>query len=56
MEQVSFLDAFLPAGFGRNERLERINGLLDWQPISALVSQVRPGETGRPPYDPLSMF
>jgi IS5 family transposase len=56
MSQSSFLDAFLPAGFGRNERLERISALLDWQRIGVLVSQARPGETGRPPYDPLTMF
>lgn len=56
MEQQSFVDAFLPTGFGRNERLERISGLIDWSRIGALVSMVRPGETGRPPYDPLSMF
>ena len=56
MSQQSFLDAFLPAGFGRNERLERISGLIDWSRIEALVSAVRPGETGRPPYSPLSMF
>ena len=56
MDQRSFLDAFLPAGFGRNEQLERILRLIDWERIEALVSSVRPGETGRPPYDPLSMF
>lgn len=56
MSQQSFLDAFLPAGFGRNERLERIAGLIDWSRIEALVLAVRPGETGRPPYSPLSMF
>jgi IS5 family transposase len=56
MNQASFIDAFLPAGFGRNERLERISGLIDWGPIAGLVAQVRPGETGRPPYEPLSMF
>lgn len=56
MSQQSFVDAFLPAGIGRNERLERIAGLLDWEPIAALVAGVRPGETGRPPYAPLSMF
>src|SRR6188472_3307381 len=27
MDQVSFVDALLPAGFGRNARLERIAGL-----------------------------
>lgn len=54
-DQSSFLDAFLPAGFGRNARLERISGLLDWSRIEAVVSGVRPGETGRPPYRPLAM-
>lgn len=56
MDQQSFLDAFLPAGFGRNARLERISGVLDWTRIERLVVAVRPGETGRPPYNPLSMF
>ena len=55
MSQQSFVDAFLPAGFGRNARLERIAGLIDWSRIEALVQPVRAGETGRPPYDPLSM-
>lgn len=54
-EQKSFVEAFLPAGFGRNERLERISGLLDWSRIEAVVKPVRPGETGRPPYRPLVM-
>ena len=56
MEQTSFVDALLPAGFGRNARLEKISSLIDWDRIEALVSQVRPGESGRPPYAPLSMF
>ncbi len=56
MGQDSFIDALLPAGFGRNQRLEKIAGLIDWRPIERLVGQVRSGETGRPPYGPLSMF
>ena len=56
MSQDSFIDAFLPAGFGRNERLEKIAWLIDWRPIARLVRQVRRGEAGRPPYEPLSMF
>lgn len=56
MQQSSFLDALLPAGFGRNERLERIACLIDWDRLRALVVPVHPGETGRPPYDPLAMF
>lgn len=54
-DQSSFVDAFLPAGFGRNARLERISGLLDWSRIEALVKTVRAGETGRPPYRALVM-
>jgi IS5 family transposase len=56
MDQASFIDALLPPGFGRNERLERISGLIDWSAIGRLVATVRPGEAGRPPYEPLSMF
>lgn len=55
-EQSSFVDAFLPVGFGRNARLERIAGLLDWSRIEALVKTVRTAETGRPPYRPLVML
>jgi IS5 family transposase len=55
-DQASFVDAFLPAGFGRNARLERIAGLLDWSRMEAVVGGVRCGETGRPPYRPLVML
>jgi len=53
--QGGFAEAFLPAGFGRNARLERISGLIDWAPVEALVKRVRPGQTGRPPYRALAM-
>ena len=56
MAQDSFIEALLPAGFGRNERLERISGLIDWERLAVLVRKVRTGETGRPPYKPLPMF
>lgn len=55
MDQRGFAVAFLPAGFGRNARLERISALIDWAPIEALVRRVRPGTTGRPPYRSLAM-
>ena len=54
-DQTSFLDALLGPGLGRNAKLERIAGLLNWAPIGALAAQVRPGSTGRPPYAPLAM-
>ncbi|SFP57251.1 transposase, IS4 family [Sphingomonas rubra] len=56
MDQRRFVEAFLPTGFGRNARLERIAALIDWAPLEALVRQVRPGETGRPPYRALAML
>ena len=49
MQQASFVEALLPAGFGRNERLERITGLIDWVPLERLVAPLRSGEMGRPP-------
>lgn len=55
MDQRGFAEAFLPAGFGRNARLERIAGLIDWAPIEVLVRRVRRGTTGRPPYRALAM-
>jgi transposase, IS5 family len=56
MSQSSFIDALLPAKLGRNQRLERIAGLIDWAAIEALVGAVRSGDTGRPPYSALAMF
>ena len=56
MSQTSFVDAFLPKGFGRNARLEKIAVLLDWRPLEVLVLRVRSGEHGRPPYAALAMF
>lgn len=54
-DQKSFVEALLPAGFGRNARLERIAALLDWSRIEAIVSKVRAAPTGRPPYPALVM-
>ncbi len=56
MSQASFLDALLPPGFGRNEKLERISGLIDWAPLARLVGEIRCGANGRPPYDALAML
>lgn len=56
MGQASFIEALLPVGFGRNRRLERIAGLLDWERIEVVLRKVRPGVQGRPPYEALAMF
>lgn len=62
MEQRGFAEAFLPPGFGRNARLERIAALIDWSPViagssdvastsisppSPTISAAPPGETRR---------
>jgi IS5 family transposase len=53
--QGSFAEAFLGPGIGRNRRLERIAGLIDWSEVEGLARQVRDGRMGRPPHDPLAM-
>lgn len=54
-DQLGLVEALLPAGFGRNARLERISTLLDWSRVEAVVRRVRPGRTGRPPWPALVM-
>jgi transposase, IS5 family len=56
MIQTSMIDALLPAGFGRNERLERIAVLIDWRRVEQLLGVLHAGPTGRPPYAPLAML
>jgi transposase, IS5 family len=53
--QGSFAEAFLGPGIGRNRRLERIAGLIEWSEVESLARQVRAGRIGRPPHDPLAM-
>jgi IS5 family transposase len=54
--QFSLVDALVSRRLGSNEKLERISSLIDWQALAPLARQVRPGETGRPPYDALAML
>jgi IS5 family transposase len=52
--QLSLADA-LAAGAGANPRLERIDGLLDWTRLAAVVAPIYAAPTGRPSYPPLLM-
>ena len=54
--QLSLADSLVDARLGSNAKLERIDGLIDWSRLEGLVSGLRPGETGRPPYPALSML
>jgi IS5 family transposase len=55
--QFSFVDALLPAGIGRNERLDRLSGLVKWYRFEKILTRLRhDGGAGRPAYSPLLMF
>lgn len=46
----------LPAGLGRNARLERIAALFDWAALEPALGQIYAARTGRPSYPPLILF
>lgn len=55
--QFSFVDALLPQGIGRNERLDRLSGLVKWYRFEKILARLRhEGGAGRPAYTPLLMF
>jgi IS5 family transposase len=53
--QLSLAEALVDRRLGSNPALERIDALIDWSRLEALLSDVRSGETGRPPYPALAM-
>jgi transposase, IS5 family len=55
MHQASLIEALIDPRLGSNERLSRIDALIDWSPIEAIVHKLRDGSQGRPPYDALLM-
>jgi IS5 family transposase len=56
MKQLGFGDGFANPRLGSNKKLEEIDRLIDWSVLAALAKRVRPGRTGRPPYEALSML
>ena len=54
--QLSFVEALMPAGWGRNERLDRLVELVKWYRFEKLLSGLRDEGPGRPGYLPLAMF
>jgi transposase, IS5 family len=55
--QFSFVDALLPQGIGRNDRLDRLSGLVKWYRFEKILARLRDeGGAGRPSYSPLLMF
>src|SRR3954466_13571283 len=55
-KQLSFADALSDPRLGANRRLEAIGAAIDWAPLAVLSARLRPGRTGRPPYEPLVML
>jgi IS5 family transposase len=51
-----FADALADPRLGSNETLDRIAALVDWGALEPLAREVRPGGSGRPPYDPSAML
>src|SRR3954454_20871230 len=55
MHQARLIDALIDTRLGSNERLSRIDALIDWSPIEAIVRKLRDRAQGRPPYRALMM-
>jgi transposase, IS5 family len=53
--QLGFLDTLVGEGLGRNQRLDRIDALIDWERIEALVCSLHAAGEGRKAYPPLAM-
>ena len=51
----SFLEAFLPEGIGRNESLDRIGDVVDWERLGGLIGGIYSAGEGRPSYPPMMM-
>jgi transposase, IS5 family len=55
--QFSFVDALMPAGVGRNDRLDKLDGLVKWYRFEKVLGRIRDeGSAGRPAYGGLLMF
>jgi len=54
--QLTLAESVLAQNEGRNERLRRIEGWMDWSRIERLVKHLHVGERGRPAYRPLTMI
>jgi IS5 family transposase len=55
--QFSFVDALMPAGAGRNDRLDKLDGLIKWYRFEKVLARMREeGSAGRPAYGSLLMF
>ena len=54
--QMSLAEALLDPRMGVRGRLAKLSEVIDWGSLEPLAKCVRPGETGRPPFDSLAML
>ena len=54
--QLSFVDALMPSGVGRNERLDRLSGVVRWYRFEKLMGRLRDDGPGRAGYPVLVLF
>jgi len=54
--QLSLVEALLDPRMGLHGKLKAFSEVIDWRPLGKLALKVRPGATGRPPYDVLAML
>lgn len=54
--QLTLAESLLAQGEGRNQRLHRIEALVDWGRLERLVKHLHVAERGRPAYRPLTML
>lgn len=55
-DQRSFADAFIDQRLGSNEKLARIDALIDWSALGLQLGSLRAAATGRRPYPALKML
>jgi IS5 family transposase len=55
-EQLGLVDGLIHPRVGQNQQLERIAGAVDWTAIEAVLTPLRCGERGPPPYPALLML
>lgn len=56
IRQLSLAEAVADRRLGTNAKLTAIDRLIDWRPLEREAKRVRPGQTGRPPYEALKML
>ena len=51
----TFIDILITPNAGRNDRLDRIDRLIDWPKVAAILNGVHAAPEGRPAYRPTTM-